>query len=110
MFEELKPSVQDLISITVDFIENELPIVCYFTTSYWWILTTSRLVINEDQKLSYYSLSKLKNITPYDPFMDERRKKEFQTLEINFKDEVLRLKVEQGTWHGIFNMLNFFRT
>ncbi len=111
LVKEMSDEDRDMITKNIQFLSNEIPVLCFFPNNeYWWILTTSRLILNENKKTTFISFDNIKQVTLSDIINDKIEKRNCKTVHLVLKNDlVLNLNVEQNTWHAVYNILKFVR-
>ena len=108
-FNELGKNEKEIIEKEVVYINDEEPIFCFFSKiEYWWVITNLRIVICENNIVTYNPFEEIIQVQLNDIFEGEISKEECQNLEINLRNgEEIKINVEKNTWYAIYNIIKF---
>ena len=109
IFSELDEIGKDIVNKNIDYVNNEESVFCFFSTSiYWWVITNFRIIISENNIITYIYLDEIQNVHLNDIFENEIMKEECDSIDIKFKDgSEKKLNVEKKTWYAVHNLLKF---
>ncbi|SMO62997.1 hypothetical protein SAMN06265171_103391 [Chryseobacterium rhizoplanae] len=105
LFENLEDNIQQQINNNVLYLDNEIPVLGYYASSYdYWLLTNIRLITSD----FIIFLDDIEIINIPEIFDEGRGNSECESLAIVEKDSgIYTLKLERLTWYVIFNIFNF---
>lgn len=109
LWKEVNQGDKELILNNVNLLVDEA-IIIYFlpNQTYWWLLTNKRLIIADNQHVTYVPLAEVKRVEAKEIFEDRVSKSENTNLSLYFlNDGELKLKLEQQTWPVIYEVLKF---
>jgi len=105
---EVSQDIRNELDKQILMIEEEKKIFLVFTnSSYWWVLTNQRLILKDNDTVSYFNLDDINKVEPKSIFERGASKQECSELSLNVKDREIQLRLEENTWHAIYNILKF---
>jgi hypothetical protein len=108
LFEEMGEKNKNIFSENIEPLAEEVMVICFFSSiSYWWVLSNLRLIIKENNRINYISLSEIKNIELNEIFNNEIKKQDCLNIDLSLQSSKIKLKVEENTWHAIYNIMKF---
>lgn len=108
LWQDVTENIKNEVDRQVQMVEGEIKIILVFLNpTYWWILTNQRLILNKKQVIHCFNLTDIKKVEPKKLFEGDVSKKECAELDLNINDRKTRLKVEENTWQGVYNILKF---
>lgn len=108
LFEDMDEIDKNFIIKNISLLNKETLILVFFPQkSYWWTLSNSRLIINNNSILHYLTLSEIEKVEINEIFEGTSTKESFITLSLIHNNESIKLRVEENTWHIIYNIIKF---
>ena len=106
LWEEVNEEIKNKVKQQIQLVEGETKILfVLINSSYWWILTDQRLILNRRNLINYFNLRDIKKVEPKRLFEGEVSKQECSELDLYVNDQQIRLKLEESTWYAIYNIL-----
>jgi len=105
LFEDLENNVQQQLNMNISYLDNEMPVLGYFSSiDKFWVLTNFRLITNFTKVL----LDDIEKIEIPEIFIEGKSNYECNSIQIIKKDNTdFKLNLENSTWYAIFNILQF---
>ena len=105
LFENLEKEVQQQLNSKILYLENEIPVLGYFSSvDNFWILTDFRLITNFTKVL----LDDIEKVDIPEIFIEGKSNYECNSLQIIKNDNTdFKLSLENSTWYAVFNILQF---
>lgn len=109
LFGEIDMKSQNVIKVKSQFLPNEVATLCFFPDdSYWWVLTTSRIIMFENNNIKFVFLEEINSIEPKEIFANKATKRNSTNLDLSLKNgNDIKLRVERNTWHAVYSILKF---
>lgn len=100
--------IRTAIESSVIFKQSEIPVLVYFRhAQYWWLLTTVRIIINDQQRIRSVDYSDFIEINLSEIHNGTTSKSENSSIEIKTSNDTIYLQVEYKTWPVIYSILKF---
>jgi hypothetical protein len=105
LFENLEDNIQQQINNNITYLDDEIPVLGYFSSiDNFWILTNFRLINNFTKVL----LDDIEKIDIPEIFIGGKSNYECNSLQIIKNDNTdFKLSLENSTWYAVFNILQF---
>ncbi|MDV7699535.1 hypothetical protein N6B72_21705 [Chryseobacterium soli] len=105
LFENLESNVQQQLNKNILYLDNEIPVLGYFSSvNSFWILTDFRLITNFTKVL----LDDIEKIEVPEIFEEGKSNYECDSIQIIKKDNTdFKLNLENSTWYAVLNVLQF---
>lgn len=105
IFENLDNDIQQQLNKNILYLDNEIPIIGYFSSlDHFWILTNARLINNFTKVL----LDDIEKIEVPEIFKEGKSNYECNSIQIIKKDNTdFKLDLENSTWYVVLNILQF---
>ncbi|ASE64063.1 hypothetical protein [Chryseobacterium indologenes] len=105
LFENLEDNIQQQINNNIIYLDDEMPVLGYFSSiDNFWVLTNFRLINNFTKVL----LDDIEKIEVPEIFKEGKSNYECNSIQIIKKDNTdFRLDLESSTWYAVLNVLQF---
>ncbi|MGE8555716.1 MAG: hypothetical protein ACN6OB_17495 [Chryseobacterium jejuense] len=105
LFENLENNIQQQLNKNILYLENEIPVLGYFSSvDNFWILTNFRLITN----LTKVLLDDIEKIEVPEIFKEGKSNNECSSIQIIKKDDTdFKFNLEKSTWYAVLNVLQF---
>lgn len=108
LWEDVHENIRSKVEQQIKMVDGEIKILfALIDASYWWILTNHRLILSENDFIRYFNLDEIDKVEPNQIFEGEVSKQECSELNLYLDNGRVDLKLEQNTWHAIYNILKF---
>lgn len=106
---ELQEAKKVIIDRTINYIDNEEPVFCFFdNVEYWWVITNLRIIVHENNDSFFFFFDEIISMKLDDIFKNGIKKEECDNIDLELKNgEHIKLYVEKGTWYGVYNVIKF---
>lgn len=108
LYEQISDVDRDFLFDNLSLLGDEKILVTYLADrDYWWVITNVRLIACEKGRQLAFRLNNIKQLELREIFGGSSSKEENSIIDLLVMDTPIKLKVETGTWHAIYNILKY---